>query len=117
MSGDAHVRFCERLGVRFPRATHLIMSWITRISDGISRCGEVRGKDDWSRRTHAVCRHCQWNRLGDSRRSRGAVYFTCLASDAELSHASTSDNLGQVATTSAVSLVKITQSPAFRRNA
>ena len=47
----------------------------------------------------------------------GAVYFTCLAGDAELSHASTSDNLGQVATTSAVSLVKITQSPAFRRNA
>jgi predicted NACHT family NTPase len=23
MSGDVHVRFCERLGVRFPRATHL----------------------------------------------------------------------------------------------
>jgi len=22
MSGDVHVRFCERLGVRFPRATH-----------------------------------------------------------------------------------------------
>lgn len=25
MSGDVHVRFCERLGVRFPRATHLVM--------------------------------------------------------------------------------------------
>jgi IS5 family transposase len=25
MSGDVHVRFCERLGVRFPRATHLLM--------------------------------------------------------------------------------------------
>ena len=24
MSGDVHVRFCERLGVRFPRATHLV---------------------------------------------------------------------------------------------
>src|SRR3989442_14100902 len=26
MSGDAPVRFCERLGVRFPRATHLVQS-------------------------------------------------------------------------------------------
>ena len=25
MSGDVHVRFCERLGVRFPRATHLVI--------------------------------------------------------------------------------------------
>ena len=29
MSGDVHVRFCERLGVRFPRATHL---WISLTS-------------------------------------------------------------------------------------
>jgi class 3 adenylate cyclase len=26
MSGDVHVRFCERLGVKFPRATHLVQS-------------------------------------------------------------------------------------------
>jgi len=25
MSGDVHVRFCERLGVQFPRATHLVV--------------------------------------------------------------------------------------------
>jgi RNA-directed DNA polymerase len=25
MSGDAHVRFCERPGVRLPRATHLVI--------------------------------------------------------------------------------------------
>lgn len=25
MSGDAHVRFCERPGVKFPRATHLVI--------------------------------------------------------------------------------------------
>ncbi len=25
MSGDVHVRFCERLGVRFPRATRLVI--------------------------------------------------------------------------------------------
>ncbi len=25
MSGDVHVRFCERLGVRFPWATHLVI--------------------------------------------------------------------------------------------
>ena len=24
MSGDVHVRFCERLGVRFPGRTHLV---------------------------------------------------------------------------------------------
>ena len=27
MSGDVHVRFRERLGVRFPRATRLFRSW------------------------------------------------------------------------------------------
>ena len=25
MSGDAHVRFCERLGVKLPQATHLVV--------------------------------------------------------------------------------------------
>ena len=25
MSGDVHVQFCERPGVRFPRATHLVI--------------------------------------------------------------------------------------------
>ena len=25
MSGDVQVRFCERLGVKFPRATHLVL--------------------------------------------------------------------------------------------
>ena len=27
MSGDVHVRFCERLGVKFPRATHLVLGF------------------------------------------------------------------------------------------
>lgn len=27
MSGDVHVRFCERPGVRFPRATHLVFAF------------------------------------------------------------------------------------------
>ena len=27
MSGDVHVQFCERLGVRFPRATHLVVGF------------------------------------------------------------------------------------------
>ena len=27
MSGDVHVRFCERLGVRLPRATHLVLGF------------------------------------------------------------------------------------------
>jgi RNA-directed DNA polymerase len=30
MSGDVHVRFCERLGVRFPRATHLVVMCDTK---------------------------------------------------------------------------------------
>jgi RNA-directed DNA polymerase len=32
MSGDVHVRFCERPGVRFPRATHLVIGF-TRKDD------------------------------------------------------------------------------------
>ena len=27
MSGDVQVRFCERLGVKFPRATHLVVGF------------------------------------------------------------------------------------------
>ena len=27
MSGDVHVRFCERLGVKLPRATHLVVGF------------------------------------------------------------------------------------------
>src|SRR5712692_10409847 len=27
MSGDVHVRFCEGVRVRFPRATHLVVFW------------------------------------------------------------------------------------------
>jgi len=27
MSGDVHVRFCEGMGVRLPRATHLLLGF------------------------------------------------------------------------------------------
>ena len=30
MSGDVHVQFCERPGVRFPRATHLVVMCDTK---------------------------------------------------------------------------------------
>ena len=30
MSGDVHVRFCESPGVRFPRATHLVIGCVGR---------------------------------------------------------------------------------------
>ena len=30
MSGDVHVRFCERLGVQLPRATHLVVGFAHR---------------------------------------------------------------------------------------
>jgi RNA-directed DNA polymerase len=31
MSGDVHVRFCESVGVQFPRATHLVMGFQDRL--------------------------------------------------------------------------------------
>ena len=40
MSGDVHVRFCERPGVRLPRATHLVVlcqGEVERILRGIQR--------------------------------------------------------------------------------
>jgi hypothetical protein len=42
MSGDVHVRFCERPGVRFPRATHLVV-----MSRTAKQCeeAEVRVRD------------------------------------------------------------------------
>jgi len=42
MSGDVHVRFCEGPGVRFPRATHLIISF--EQEDDARRVMEVLGK-------------------------------------------------------------------------
>ena len=33
MSGDVHVRFCESLGVKFPRATHPIDRKYRRVAD------------------------------------------------------------------------------------
>jgi len=47
------------------------MSSIVRISDGVSRWGDLSGQDDWSSSAHACCSRCQaWNRLGDTRRNR-----------------------------------------------
>jgi hypothetical protein len=42
MNGDIHVRFCERLGVQFPRATHPSMACAaTAGSDGWTGLGEI----------------------------------------------------------------------------
>ena len=38
MSGDVHVRFCERLGVKVPRATHLEPLLVTYPSTVTSKC-------------------------------------------------------------------------------
>jgi hypothetical protein len=49
MSGDVHVRFCERLGVRLPRATHLLLTGSTKallaaeVTPGGERCLAERG--------------------------------------------------------------------------
>jgi len=40
---------------------------MSRTSVGVSRCGDVRGQDDWSSSAHASCRCQAWNRLGESR--------------------------------------------------
>jgi hypothetical protein len=42
MSGDVHVRFCESAGVRFPRATHLIITF--EREDDARRVMDVLGK-------------------------------------------------------------------------
>ncbi|MEW6300707.1 MAG: maturase [Thermodesulfobacteriota bacterium] len=48
MSGDVHVRFCERPGVRLPRATHLIVGFeheaeaerfLTGLRERLAKCG------------------------------------------------------------------------------
>ena len=38
MSGDVHVQFCERLGVRFPRATHhwLVDAYVSFSGEALS---------------------------------------------------------------------------------
>ena len=41
---------------------------MTRTSAGVSRCGDIRGQDDWSSSAHVSCRCQAWNRLGDSLR-------------------------------------------------
>jgi putative transposase len=44
MSGDAHVRICESLGVKFPRATRLVIAingekrWLWPAVGGLLRC-------------------------------------------------------------------------------
>ncbi|HVI85761.1 MAG TPA: hypothetical protein VNA86_10620, partial [bacterium] len=43
MSGDVHVRFCERPGVGFPRATHLIVGFERRGDAGRFRT-ELRAR-------------------------------------------------------------------------
>ena len=36
MSGDVHVQFCERPGVRFPRATHLVILCEGRAAEALT---------------------------------------------------------------------------------
>ena len=55
-------------------AGEVTMTSMTRTSAGLSRCGEVRGHDDWSSSAHAVsCRRQAWNRLGDTCRNRSSA--------------------------------------------
>jgi hypothetical protein len=46
MSGDVHVRFCESAGVRFPRATHLVVLCRRRsqAQEALRRLGEILGR-------------------------------------------------------------------------
>ena len=44
MSGDVHVRFCERLGVRFPRATHLCVLGKAPAAEMLTVVNRLMGK-------------------------------------------------------------------------
>jgi hypothetical protein len=46
MSGDVQVRFCERLGVRLPRATHLVILAQRNLEEGISLLNHYMGRLD-----------------------------------------------------------------------
>ena len=47
MSGDVHVRFCERLGVKLPRATHLSFS----AADSVQLKAVEKAVVDWCARS------------------------------------------------------------------
>ena len=61
MSGDAHVRICESLGVRFPRATRLVVSlsgkqmYMWRAVDGEGRFWKFSFSPGATRRRHCDC--------------------------------------------------------------
>jgi hypothetical protein len=43
MSGDVHVRFCEGVGVRLPRATHLVVLCNGTKAEALAMKEELRG--------------------------------------------------------------------------
>jgi RNA-directed DNA polymerase len=60
MSGDVHVRFCERLGVRSPRATHLVVMCRTRAD-----CEEAERRVDGIMRRLGLVLHAEKTRRAD----------------------------------------------------
>ena len=48
MSGDVHVRFCEGLGVRFPRATHQLQK--------MEECFSAESQNILNSAQHLVCK-------------------------------------------------------------
>lgn len=62
MNGDVHVRFCERLGVGFPRATHLVI--IFEYERDARRVAEVLPK---RLAKHSLTLHPEKTRLSDFR--------------------------------------------------
>jgi hypothetical protein len=71
MSGDVQVRFCERLGVRFPRATHLVV-----LCKNTAAAKEARRRVEWIL-THKLRLelHPEKTRQVDLRYGRGSFEF------------------------------------------
>src|SRR5271167_5203787 len=68
MSREAHVQFCERLGVRFPGATHPgVIAWVARyqgkwFNSGVTKAGRVKNPIDEEIQIQGENRSGRWRR-------------------------------------------------------
>ena len=70
MSGDVHVRFCERLGVRFPGPTHLVVMAPTE-----SKAKEALRQIQFVMSKLGLVLHPEKTRMVDLRRGKGSFVF------------------------------------------
>jgi len=70
MSGDVHVRFCERLGVRFPGPTHLVVMATTE-----SKAKEALRQIQFVMSKLGLVLHPEKTRMVNLRRGKGSFVF------------------------------------------